>query len=98
MADEKALFADGINSVHTIIPQLAIPQLVYLDFDGASASYYNRDLGIVVSDIAIEDSGFDDDAISVIVSTLNEQFGDDIVFTSSKPSASISAIVSAMAG
>ncbi|MBR4519635.1 MAG: AIDA repeat-containing protein, partial [Victivallales bacterium] len=62
-----------------------VPQVVYLDFDGAVTSYHNRDLNLTIDDIVVEDSGFDATTISCIVATLNEQFGEDIVFTSELP-------------
>ena len=81
MSEEILMLNSGIQ---TIVPQLATPQVVYLDFDGAKASYYNRDLDIAIDNITVEDSGFNSETISVIVATLNEQF-DDAVFTSDLP-------------
>ena len=63
----------------------ATPQVVYLDFDGAQTSYYNRDLDIAIDDIKVEDSGFDAMTIASIVSSLNEQFENDVVFTMELP-------------
>ena len=78
MPDELCMPNGGVQ---TIVPQLAVPQYVYLDFDGAVTSYRNRDLDIFIDDIEVEDSGFDAETITLIVSTLNAQFEDDIVFT-----------------
>ncbi len=75
----------GIQTTLTPETLLAAPQVVYLDFDGAVASYRNRDLDITIDNIMVEDSGFDAPTISAIVATLNEQFGEDIVFTSELP-------------
>ena len=61
------------------------PQLVYLDFDGAVASYVNADLGIAIGDITVESSGFGENDIATIVASLNGMF-DDVVFTSELPS------------
>ncbi len=76
------------SGIQTVIPQAAIasPQTIYLDFDGANASYYNRALGIYIDNVAVEDSGFDSATISVIVDALNGQFGNDVLFTSELPS------------
>ena len=47
------------------------PQLVYLDFDGAVASYVNADLGIAIGDITVESSDFGENDIATIVASLN---------------------------
>ena len=73
------------SGIQTIIPQLAVPQYVYLDFDGAVTSYHNRDLDIFIDNIEVEESGFDNSIISLIVAALNAQFDDDIVFTADIP-------------
>ncbi len=73
------------SDIQTIVNQLATPQYIFLDFDGASTSYYNRDLNILIDGILIEDPGFDNESISLIVSQLNMEFGDDIVFTAIQP-------------
>ena len=86
MNSDSELLTTIDGGVQTIIPSnIALPQLVYLDFDGAVASYYNRDLGIAINDATIAPSGFGDDDIAAIVASLNAQF-DDVVFTSSVPS------------
>ena len=41
MSQEPLILNSGIQ---TILPQLTTPQVVYLDFDGAETSYYNRAL------------------------------------------------------
>ncbi|MBQ7652634.1 MAG: hypothetical protein IJS15_16875, partial [Victivallales bacterium] len=72
----------AIDSGGQIVHRLAAPsqpQIVYLDFDGANTSYFNRELDIDIDKVAVEDSGFDSATISVIVASLNEQFGDDVV-------------------
>ena len=76
------------SGIQTVLPLAASsqPQIVYLDFDGANTSYFNRDLDISIDKVAVEDSGFDSSTISVIVASLNGQFGDDVVFTSELPS------------
>ncbi len=61
------------------------PQVVYLDFDGAEASYFNEALGLSIEDITVSSSGFDTTVISLIVADLNRMFGDDIVFTAELP-------------
>ncbi len=83
MSEDFPMLNSGIQ---TVIPPLATQQVVYLDFDGAETSYYNRDLDITVSNIIVEDSGFASQVISVIVASLNEQFGDDVIFTAECPS------------
>ena len=82
MPEELLILNSGIQ---TIVNQLATPQYIFLDFDGASTSYYNRDLNILIDGILIEDPGFDNESISLIVSQLNMEFGDDIVFTAIQP-------------
>ncbi|MBP1583244.1 MAG: hypothetical protein J6866_04745, partial [Victivallales bacterium] len=62
-------------------------QIVYLDFDGAETSYHNRDLNMAIDTVLVEDSGFSSTDISLIVKVLNEQFGDDVVFTAELPKA-----------
>ena len=74
------------GGVQTILPACTdTPQIVYLDFDGASASYCNRELGIAVGDVTVEPSGFGDDATAAIAASLNGMF-DDVVFTTEIPS------------
>ena len=84
MSEESQILVASSSGIQTV-PQLAAPQLVYLDFDGAETSYVNCDLDIAIDNIVVEDSGFDSETISLIVATLNEQFGDDIVFTADIP-------------
>ena len=86
MYKEPELLTASDNGVQAVITQLADPQVVYLDFDGAVTSYYNRDLGITIDNVVVADSGFDSASISVIVDALNGQFGDDVVFTADIPS------------
>ena len=83
MSEELLMLNGGIQ---TVMPTTAIatPQIVYLDFDGAETSYYNRDLNITIDNVTVYDSQFGDDDISAIVTSLNEHF-DDVVFTSSMP-------------
>ncbi len=89
-AQSMTVIDGGIQTVFTE-SVLASPatapsrQLVYLDFDGAETSYYNRDLDIRIDDIVVENPGFDDAIISAIVADLNALYGDDIHFTSSVP-------------
>ena len=64
---------------------IAVPQSIFLDFDGAETSYHNADLGLDIDDIIVTPSGFDKDKILTIVSALNDRFGDDIVFTADRP-------------
>ena len=85
MSAESELLTATDSGIQTVITAIASPQVVYLDFDGAETSYYNRDLDISVSNISVEDSGFDSATISVIVASLNEQFGDDVFFTAELP-------------
>ncbi len=87
MSEESQILVASGSGIQTIVPQLAVasPQVVYLDFDGAETSYYSRDLDIFIDNITVDDSGFDSETISLIVATLNEQFGDDIVFTADIP-------------
>ena len=59
-------------------------QLVYLDFDGAVTSYVNADLGVSIDSVTVEDSGFGDGDIALIIAALNGMF-DDVVFTSALP-------------
>ena len=75
------------GGIQAVLPLAASPQpqTVYLDFDGAVASYHNRDLDISIGDVAIAPSGFGDGDIAAIVASLNGRF-DDVVFTSSIPS------------
>ena len=82
MSQEPLMQNGGIQ---TILPPLATPQVVYLDFDGAETSYYNRDLDICIPNVLVEDSGIDDGGIAVIVDALNAQFGDDVIFTAELP-------------
>ena len=84
MSEESQILVASSSGIQTV-PQLAAPQLVYLDFDGAETSYVNCDLDIAIDNIVVEESGFDSETISLIVATLNEQFGDDIVFTADIP-------------
>ena len=82
-SDYQSILNSGIQ---TVIPAVAAPthQIVFLDFDGAETSYHNHDLGIIIDNIPVEDSGFDAPVISAIVANLNTLF-DDVVFTSSVP-------------
>jgi len=73
------------SGLQTVVPQLAAPQYVFLDFDGAVTSYRNRDLDILIDGIQIDDSGFDSETITLIVAALNDRFGDGIVFTADLP-------------
>ena len=68
----------------TIAESPSAPQVVYLDFDGAATSYVNADLGVAIDNVTVEDSGFGDGDIAVIVDALNGMF-DDVAFTSSLP-------------
>ena len=81
MSEELCILNGGIQ---TVIPQQAAPQLVYLDFDGASTSYVNADLGVSIDNVTVEDSGFMDGDIAVIVDALNGMFA-DVAFTSELP-------------
>lgn len=72
------------NSGIMTVPQIAAPQLVYLDFDGELASY-NGEL-LTIDRVEVEDSGLTEPQIARIVSGLNEEFeGQNIVFTAEKP-------------
>lgn len=72
------------NSGIMTVPQIAAPQLVYLDFDGELASY-NGEL-LTIDRVEVEDSGLTESQIARIVSGLNEEFeGQNIVFTAEKP-------------
>ena len=84
LEESQVLVASG-SGIQTVIPQLATasPQIVYLDFDGAETSYNSEFL--TIDNVVMEGSGFDDETISLIVNTLNDQFGDDIVFTADLP-------------
>ena len=84
MRKEQDLLTAIDNGDQTVISQSASPQVVYLDFDGASTSYYNRDLDIAIDNVTVEDSGFDSVSISVIVDALDGMF-DDVSFTSELP-------------
>ncbi len=88
MHSDSELLTAVDGGIQTIVPLAASaqPQIVYLDFDGATASYRNAELGVAIDNVTVEDSGFDSAAISVIVDALNGQFGDDVVFTSELPS------------
>ena len=81
MQEELCILNCGVQ---TIAPQLAAPQVVYLDFDGAVTSYHNRDLDIAIGDVTVDDSGLMDGDIAVIIDALNGMF-DDVVFTSALP-------------
>ena len=83
MSEELCVLNGGMQAV---VSQLAALQVVYLDFDGANASYRNAELGIAIDNVTVEASGFDSATVSVIVDALNGQFGDDVVFTSELPS------------
>ena len=87
MSEESQILVASGSGIQTVIPQLASssPQVVYLDFNGAETSYYNPVLNIAIDNIVVEDSGFDSDSISLIIDALNEQFGDDVVFTAELP-------------
>ena len=72
------------NSGIMTVPQIAAPQLVYLDFDGELASY-NGEL-LTTDRVEVEDSGLTQPQIIRIVSELNKEFeGQNIVFTAEKP-------------
>ena len=73
------------GGIQTVIPQQTAPQLVYLDFDGAATSYVNSDLGVAIDSVTVEDSGFGDYDIALIIDALNGMF-DDVSFTSELPS------------
>ena len=87
MYSESELLTATEGGIQTFLPlaEQSQQQIVYLDFDGANTSYYNRDLGIEIGGVAVEDSGFDSATISVIVASLNGQFGCDVLFTSELP-------------
>ncbi|MBQ7177711.1 MAG: AIDA repeat-containing protein, partial [Victivallales bacterium] len=65
--------------------QASVPQYIYLDFDGAETSYYNRDLDISVDSVTVKNGGFASSQITTIVEALNEFFGGSAVFTSALP-------------
>ena len=77
MSEELCILNGGVQTVS--------PQVVYLDFDGAVTSYINAELGVAIDSVTIEDSGFGDGDIAVIVDALNGMF-DDVSFTSALPS------------
>lgn len=60
-------------------------QIVFLNFNGATTSYNNVQLGLSVNDIIVAESGYSDAEITIIVDTLNAQFGGDIFFTTVAP-------------
>ena len=85
MSDESQLLVASDSGIQTVVPQLTAvsPQIVYLDFDGAETSY-NGEL-LTIDNVVVEDSGFDDETITLIVEALNDQFGGDVVFTVELP-------------
>lgn len=60
-------------------------QIIYLDFDGATTSYNNRQIGFLIDDIIINDSGYSSEDISIIVDGLNSKFEKNIFFTIKQP-------------
>ena len=82
MSEELCILNGGVQ---TVAPQLAAPQVVYLDFDGAATSYVNADLGVAIDNVTVDDSGISESDIAVIVDALNGMF-DDVVFSSALPS------------
>jgi hypothetical protein len=85
MSEESQQLVASDGGIQTIVPQSTAvsPQIVYLDFDGA-ATLYNGEL-LTINDVVVEDSGFDSESITLIVTALNDQFGDDVVFTAELP-------------
>ena len=85
MSEESQVLVASSSGIQTVIQQSAteVPQVVYLDFDGAETSY-NGEL-VTIDNVTVEDSGFDSESIAFIVDVLNEQFGDDVVFTADIP-------------
>lgn len=65
-----------------------MPQIIYLDFDGASTVYHNDHLNLDLN-VDVEDSGMSDEQKTYILSELTEKYaGSDILFTTEKPTAS----------
>ncbi len=85
MSEESQQLVASDGGIQTVAPQsMAVsPQIVYLDFDGAETSY-NGEL-LTIDNVVVEDSGFDSESITLIVAALNDQFGDDVVFTAELP-------------
>ena len=80
--DEQLIMPDG--GIQSVLPRLNDLQIVFLDFDGAETSYFNRDLNISIDNVVVENSGFDPEDIAAVVNALNAQF-DDVVFTAERP-------------
>ena len=67
------------------VPEIELPQIVYLDFDGESTTYRNDDLDITL-DVDVEDSGMSEEQKQYILSELSTKYDlEDIVFTIEKP-------------
>lgn len=67
------------------VPEIELPQIVYLDFDGESTTYRNDDLDITI-DVDIEDSGMSEEQKRYILAKLSEIYAsEEIVFTIEKP-------------
>ena len=67
------------------VPQMIIPQIIYLDFDGAETQYKNSVLGLNI-DVTVEDSGLSPERIATITSLLNEHYVDqNVVFVTERP-------------
>ena len=85
MSEESQQLVASDGGIQTVVPQSTAvsPQIVYLDFDGAETSY-NGEL-LTINDVVVEDSGFDSESITLIVTALNDHFGDVVVFTAELP-------------
>ena len=62
-----------------------IPQIVYLDFDGAETVYRNTDLNISIN-VEVEDSSFSREEQQFILNQLSEKYSDSLIsFTTEMP-------------
>ena len=67
------------------VPQMIIPQIIYLDFDGAETQYKNSVLGLNI-DVTVEDSGLSPERIATITSQLNELYVEqNVIFVTERP-------------
>ena len=78
--EQPIIANDGLQ----FVPQIAV-QYVYLDFDGETTTYHNKDLEISL-DVKVEDSGMSEEQKRYILAELSEKYAsENIVFTVEKP-------------
>ena len=78
--EEQKIFNGGLQTV----PQIATPQIIYLDFDGELTAYHGEIE--TVEHVTVADSNLSAERIAYIVGELNNQFAaQNVIFVTEKP-------------